>query len=110
MKLIATAVLALILVSPIQAKKRPSYKLNVLATAYCLKGYTWSGKYVHPGSVSVDPRIIKMGSYMYVPGYGRGHAEDTGGAIKGRHIDVWFSSCSAAKQWGRKYPTITVYR
>ncbi len=46
-------------------------------------------------SVAVDPRLIPLGSWVYLPAYrsGPGHgwfmAEDTGGAIVGRHIDVY---------------------
>jgi 3D (Asp-Asp-Asp) domain-containing protein len=85
-----------------------STKLRVLRTAYCLRGHTATGTYVHPGTVAVDPRIIRLGSRMYIPGYGRGRAEDTGSAVKGYHIDVWMSSCSAAMR-STRYVTITVY-
>jgi 3D (Asp-Asp-Asp) domain-containing protein len=49
-------------------------------------------RYYH--SIAVDPRLIPLGSHVYVPGYrhiGGGWfiAQDTGGAIKGRHIDVY---------------------
>ena len=37
---------------------------------------------------------------MYVPGYGDGVAADTGSAVKGRTIDVWFESCAKAIAWG----------
>lgn len=90
-------------------EKSKSYKLRVLKTAYCLQGRTASGTYVHPGSVAVDPKVIRMGSRMYIPGYGNGHAEDTGSAVKGNHIDVWMRSCSAAMR-STRYVTITVYR
>lgn len=48
------------------------------------------------GSLAVDPRLIPMGSRVYVPAYrGRGNgwfvAQDTGGAIRGLHIDVYRS-------------------
>ncbi len=39
---------------------------------------------------------------MYVPGYGEGVAADTGPAVNGRMIDVWFTSCSQAMAWGRR--------
>lgn len=91
------------------ASEKQSFKLRVLKTAYCLQGHTASGTYVHRGSVAVDPRVIRMGSRMYIPGYGKGHAEDTGSAVKGRHIDVWMSSCSAAMRSTRMV-TITVYK
>lgn len=84
--------------------------LTVLVTAYCLIGTTATGTHVHPGTVAVDPRIIRLGRHMYVPGYGRGHAEDTGSAVKGHHIDVWMRSCAAARRWGTRYRKIKVTR
>jgi 3D (Asp-Asp-Asp) domain-containing protein len=42
------------------------------------------------GIVAVDPTVIKLGSKVYVPGYGIGDAADTGGLIRGRHIDLGF--------------------
>jgi 3D (Asp-Asp-Asp) domain-containing protein len=84
--------------------------LHVLATAYCLTGTTASGSHTHPGTVAVDPAVIRMGAHLRIPGYGRGHAEDTGGAIRGNHIDVWFGSCARARQWGVRHLTIRVSR
>jgi 3D (Asp-Asp-Asp) domain-containing protein len=43
-----------------------------------------------------------FGTKMYVPGYGCGSVEDRGGEIKGRHIDVWFSSEAAAREFGAR--------
>lgn len=87
-----------------------AYHLRVLQTAYCLRGTTATGTSVHYGTVAVDPDVIRLGSYIAVPGYGRGHAEDTGAYINGYHIDVWVPSCSKAIHMGKKYLTITVYR
>jgi 3D (Asp-Asp-Asp) domain-containing protein len=42
------------------------------------------------GIVAVDPRVISLHSEVYVPGYGVGYAGDTGGAIKGRRIDLGY--------------------
>jgi 3D (Asp-Asp-Asp) domain-containing protein len=44
-----------------------------------------------------------------VPGYGPGVAADTGSAIIGKIIDIWFPTCAQARAWGRKTLTITVY-
>jgi 3D (Asp-Asp-Asp) domain-containing protein len=76
--------------------------LWVLATAYCDKGRTFTGSLVRKGTIAVDPRRIPLWSSLYVPGYGLGRALDTGRAIKGNRIDVWFSSCRQAILWGRK--------
>jgi 3D (Asp-Asp-Asp) domain-containing protein len=46
---------------------------------------------------------------MYIPGYGDGVAADTGSAIIGKIIDIWFPTCDQARAWGRKTLTITVY-
>jgi len=43
------------------------------------------------GLVAVDPRIVKLGSEVYVSAYGIGLAADTGGAIKGKRIDLGYS-------------------
>ncbi|HEY8761408.1 MAG TPA: 3D domain-containing protein [Candidatus Dormibacteraeota bacterium] len=77
------------------------------ATSYCLTGRTATGTQAGPGSIAVDPTVIKLGSHLYVPGYGYGYAVDTGGAIKGTLIDVWLT-CDAAVQWGRRQVTIYV--
>jgi 3D (Asp-Asp-Asp) domain-containing protein/uncharacterized protein YabE (DUF348 family) len=76
-------------------------------TAYCLTGRTASGTPVGPGTIAVDPRVIKLGSHMYVEGYGFGYARDTGGDIIGQAIDLWMASCDAAIRWGRR--TVHVY-
>lgn len=52
--------------------------------------------------IAVDPSVIPLGSKVYVEGYGYAVAADTGGAIKGNKIDVFFSSKSDAYRWGRK--------
>jgi 3D (Asp-Asp-Asp) domain-containing protein len=82
--------------------------LAVLATAYCLSGRTYSGTRVAPGTIAVDPRIIPLGSRLRVPGYGRGVALDTGSAVKGFHVDLWMSSCRAARAWGVRHLRITI--
>ncbi len=83
--------------------------LNVQAYAYALTGRTASGRYTAPGIVAVDPRVIPLGSKLYIPGYGWGVAADTGGAILGNKIDVWFPSTSQCYQWGVRNVTIQVF-
>ena len=61
-------------------------------------------RYYH--SIAVDPRLIPLGSRVYVPAYrhiGGGWfvAQDTGGAIKGRHIDVYRSAPASPEDLGR---------
>lgn len=58
-------------------------------------------------SIAVDPRVIPYGTKLYVEGYGYAIAEDTGGAIKGNTIDVYFNSAEDCSNWGVRY--INVY-
>ncbi len=83
--------------------------LTVVATAYALPGRTASGRPVGWGVVAVDPSVIPMGSRLAIPGYGMGVAADTGGAITGARIDVWFPSVAQAHEWGTRTITVTVY-
>ena len=63
-------------------------------------GVTASGTKAKRGTIAADPRLYPMGTHLYVPGYGAGTVEDVGGAIKGRHIDVWFPTHEEARRWG----------
>jgi len=93
-----------------QPTAKAPYKLKVDAVAYHLPGRTALGVPVRKGVVAVDPRLIPLGTRLYVPGYGPGLAADVGTAIKGRIIDLWFPSTAQARNWGRRTVTITVYR
>ena len=86
------------------------YRLKVDAVAYHLPGRTASGLLVGKGIVAVDPKVIPLLTRMHIPGYGPGIAADVGTAIKGRIIDLWMPSTAAARRWGRRTVTITVYR
>lgn len=83
--------------------------MTVVATAYCLKGTTATGIPTGWGVVAVDPAVIPLGTKMSIPGYGEGVAADTGPAVRGAMIDVWFPQCSQALAWGRKVVTITIH-
>lgn len=76
------------------------------------KGYgiTASGMKAGPGVVAVDPRVIPLGTRLYIEGYGNAIAGDTGGAIKGNRIDLFFSSNSAARQFGRRNIKVTILK
>jgi 3D (Asp-Asp-Asp) domain-containing protein len=86
------------------------YRIKVDAVAYHLPGKTALGIPVRKGVVAVDPKLIPLGTRMHVPGYGHSIAADVGTAIKGRIIDLWMPSTKAARAWGRRTVTITVYR
>jgi len=66
-------------------------------------GITASGTKVAEGrTVSVDPDVIPLGWWVYIEGIGLRRAEDTGSAVKGKKIDVYFDSESYAKKFGTK--------
>lgn len=72
------------------------------STAYCIKGTTASGQRARRGLVAVDPRVIPLGTRLYIEGYGEAIAADTGGAIKGNIIDVYFETAAECYAWGRR--------
>ena len=71
---------------------------------------TATGTKAEYGAIAVDPRVIPLGTLMYVEGYGFGIAEDTGGAIKGNKIDVCIESRQKAMAWGRKKVKVHIFR
>ena len=83
--------------------------LTVTSTGYALKGTTAIGLPVQAGVVAVDPNVIPLGTRMTIPGYGDGVAADTGSAVKGAIIDLWFPTVEEALAWGRRTVTITLY-
>ncbi|WP_247747532.1 G5 and 3D domain-containing protein [Alkalihalobacillus sp. BA299] len=58
--------------------------------------------------IAVDPNVIPLGSKVYVEGYGTAIAGDTGGAIRGRKIDVHVPTKSDAYRWGNRTVKITI--
>ena len=83
--------------------------MTVDVVAYCGGVGTASGLPLGWGTVAVDTDVIPFGTKMYIPGYGDGVAADTGSAIIGKIIDIWFPTCAQARAWGRQTLTITVY-
>lgn len=58
--------------------------------------------------IAVDPKVIPLGSKVWVEGYGYAIAGDTGGSIKGNKIDILFQTKSQAYSWGRKKVRIKI--
>ncbi|MED1899637.1 cell wall-binding protein EntB [Bacillus thuringiensis] len=97
----------------IQSAKR---ELTVVATAYTAdpsENGTYGGRVLtamghdltaNPNIriIAVDPKVIPLGSKVWVEGYGEAIAGDTGSAIKGNRIDVLMGSKSKAMNWGRQ--------
>jgi len=53
--------------------------------------------------------LIPLGTRLTVPGYGEGVAADTGSAVQGATIDLWFPTGAQALAWGRRTITITLH-
>jgi 3D (Asp-Asp-Asp) domain-containing protein len=83
--------------------------LTVTSTGYSLSGRTSTGLPVGFGIVAVDPAVIPLGTRITIPGYGEGVAGDTGGAVQGMTIDLWFPTLAQALAWGRRAVTITLH-
>jgi 3D (Asp-Asp-Asp) domain-containing protein len=84
---------------------------NYSATAYSLRGKTASGQYVTRGLIAADPRVLPLGTRVRLeagPWTGEYLVADTGGAIKGRKIDIWTPSTREAMQFGRRTVKVTV--
>lgn len=83
--------------------------LAVRASAYTHTGHnTATGAKPKAGfTVAVDPSVIPLGTMLYVDGYGYCKAQDTGSAIKGNKIDLFFDSENECLNWGVR--TVRVY-
>lgn len=79
-----------------------SASTTFIATAYSLRGKMANGQNVHAGAIAADPRVLPIGSIVYIEGMGQFVVKDTGGAIKGSRIDIWMSSRTAALQFGKR--------
>lgn len=83
-------------------------------TPFCngCSGITATGINLHANPnlkvIAVDPRVIPLGTKVWVEGYGYAVAGDTGGAIKGNRIDVLMADKGQAYNWGRKKVKIRV--
>jgi peptidoglycan DL-endopeptidase CwlO len=82
--------------------------ITVTSTGYTLGGRTATGIPTAPGVVAVDPSVIPLGTRLTIPGYGVGVAADTGGAVHGNVIDLWFPTRQRALAWGRQTVTIVL--
>ena len=94
---------------PAQGASLSGRALTVLATGYSLGGHTSTGVPVGYGIVAVDPAVIPLGTHMTIPGYGEGVAADTGGAVTGARIDLWFPTRAEALAWGSRTVTVTLH-
>lgn len=81
------------------------------ATAYSLRGRTASGKPVSRGLIAADRRVLPIGTRVRLdagPYSGEYVVADTGGAVRGRKIDIWMPSTHEAMRFGRRTVKLTV--
>lgn len=91
---------------------------NMNTTAYNIfpgsTGLTASGTPARHGAVAVDPSVIPLGTELYIqstddwPSYGKAIAEDTGGAIKGNKLDVFYDSYDTVMNFGRRQTVVYI--
>lgn len=103
--------------APPQVEVEPEEEKEIfLLTAYCpcyecSEGYgdmTATGKRAKEGrTIAVDPNVIEYGTTVYIDG--RAYiAEDCGGLVKGKHIDIYFDSHSKVDAFGKKYAEVEI--
>lgn len=81
------------------------------ATAYSLRGRTASGAGVRRGIIAADRRVLSIGTRVRLeagPYSGEYLVADTGGAVRGRKIDIWMPSTGEAMRFGRRPVKLTV--
>ena len=97
----------------VHAETKENYDIYRSATAYCGGGTTASGlecvrKPDGISTVAVDPNVIPLGTFMYIEGYGYAVAADTGGAIKGNKIDIYYDYEHECNNWGVQNVKVTI--
>jgi 3D (Asp-Asp-Asp) domain-containing protein len=88
---------------------KPVFASGPLKGKFKVIGQTASGAMAHPGTVAVDPKVFPVGTKFYIPGYGWGIAQDTGGAIKKTHLDLFFWFHLSARSWGVQTKQVKVW-
>jgi 3D (Asp-Asp-Asp) domain-containing protein len=85
--------------------------LTFTATAYSLRGRTASGRGVARGIIAADRRLLPLGTRVRIDaGHYSGEylVADTGGAVRGRKIDIWVPNTGEAMRFGRRGVKLTV--
>ena len=81
------------------------------ATAYSLRGRTASGRLVTRGLIAADRRVLPLGTRVRIEAgsyTGEYTVADTGGAVRGRKIDIWVPNTGEAMRFGRRPVKLTV--
>jgi 3D (Asp-Asp-Asp) domain-containing protein len=97
----------------IKNKKVETFLITAYCPCYeCSEGYgdmTATGKRAVEGrTIAVDPYVVSYGTELYIEGVGYRTAEDCGGLVKGKHIDIYFDSHSKVDAFGKKYAEVEI--
>lgn len=92
---------------PVAPAFRIEAEHEMTSTAYCLKGRTRTGVRTRDGVAAADPDFLPLGSVVrlsFPDGRPLGVfvVMDTGGAVRGKKIDIYMESCQEATRWGSK--------
>lgn len=88
------------------SKNRGKFRtIKVRTTAYTFTGNrTFTGTVPSVGQVAVDPKVIPLGSKMYIDGYGFAIATDTGDKwIQGKQIDLFMNTKKQCIKYGLRH-------
>jgi len=97
--------------APAKADEKLTLGESYEATAYSLHGRTASGAAATTGMIAADPRVLPIGSRVKIEAgsySGEYLVADTGGAVKGKRIDIWTPSSREAMRFGRRKVKLTV--
>ncbi len=114
-KAISTLILTALLFGPAQAREKrrrhPVIVMNATAYAHATQ-LTAAGTVARTGIVAADPVVLPLGTRIRVLGpeaYARDYlVTDTGSLVKGRHIDIYMPSRTAARRFGKKQVRVEI--
>ena len=89
--------------------------LTFVVTAYATGCDTLPGSRTKAGTLPVagftlaaDPRVLPLGSIVWIEGLGERMVVDVGSKVRGRHLDLYVDSCAEARTWGRRSRAVRV--
>lgn len=96
--------------APVKTVNRLRIRKSMRVKAYAYTGHTITaiGKRAKRGRIAVDPRVIRLRTYVWVSGYGLAQACDTGGDIKGKTVDLFMNTERECRRWGIRYTRLHI--
>ncbi|KAJ51265.1 phosphatase-associated protein papQ [Clostridium tetanomorphum DSM 665] len=94
----------------IRAKATAYWAVNGVGSTYTASGRKAVRNPNGYSTVAVDPRVIPLGTKLYIEGYGYAIAADEGTGVKGNFVDVFFDTYKEACNWGLKYVNVYIVK